>query len=171
MLGQAPHRSSKEGCVHYSWSTKLMLYVSSQMNTLKASGTPTHTDFSLFCSIHAHASFCYVLLDKEVEFLLSGLCWLWFQSACTHFSFHSSLFSLRLSFLPSLFHLFTHLLEEGHNEINIFFSREKAVHLLFFCLLSSPSAFHIFLIIHFMKVRLREMPVCLLLPVYMPFHM
>lgn len=88
-------------------------------------------------------------------------------------------FSFSLPFFPSLFHLFTHLLEEGHNEISISVSREKAV-----CLLLSVS-YHlhpsfIFLIIHSMKVILRDMPVCLflsvpvfacLLPLYMPFCM
>lgn len=92
------------------------------------------------------------------------------QSPLTSLWFHSALHAIFFSSSRSFLHLFTHLLEEGHNEINISFSREKAV-----CLLLSVS-YHlhhsfIFSIIHSMKVALREMPsFARVLSVYMSFH-
>lgn len=52
VVGQAPgasQRSSKEGCVHYSCNTKLIVYVSDEYFKTPA-GHLMHTDFSLCCS-------------------------------------------------------------------------------------------------------------------------
>lgn len=87
------------------------------------------------------AEYCYIKLmwtkrkDAGSSALWSLLTPCWFGSTVPTQTFTSSL-SL---FLPFLSSLFTHLLEEGQNEINISCSREKALCLLIslFCHLHS----------------------------------
>lgn len=138
-----------------------MLCVSSQMNTLKAFGTPR--PYRFLSVLFSARMCCWTKLmwtKRRISALWSLVTSLWFHSAYRHFSIFFS-----LSIFPSLFHLFTHLLEEGHKEISISFSREKAVRLPV-SLLSSPPIFHIFN--HsFCEGHIRKRDACLSAPVCM----
>lgn len=106
----------KEGCVHYSSNTKLMLRVSNQMNTLKAFRT-THP--YKFLSVLFRAGWTKLSWTKNScslvsnDFTLVPLC----------------LYALVFLVLPLChppYHLFlTHLLEEGHKEIHISLSQGR----------------------------------------------
>lgn len=118
-----PRKSSKEGCVHCSCNTKLIHYVSSEMNTLKAFGTPSPYRFLsvLFCACtFPSAIYCWTK-QMWTKRRISAL------SPLTSLRFHTLPVCSFLSLLLCLAHLFTRLLEEGHNEINVYFSREKTV--------------------------------------------